>query len=294
MLSQVERKYVANKQQFTGCKGWGWLIAPVPLDLRRLFRLDKSLINIHDIIKRSMAVKKFLFLALMVPLFGCAVQHAETPSDPLEDYNRFMFEVNRGVDVLFLRPLAGTYRAVTPEPVRQSVSNFFHNASTPLILANDVLQGEVNRAGTTLARFVINSTIGVLGLFDMADDLGFAKHSEDFGQTLAVWGVGDGPYLVLPIFGSSNPRDAVGRVVDYFSDPLYWWADARDSRDLYDDVMRAQALHTRAQVLPATDDLESNSVDYYATMRSLYQQRRSNEINNQVTADDTQVPGTAN
>ncbi len=131
-------------------------------------------------------------------------------SDPLEPLNRAIFSFNLTLDKAILRPIATVYNAALPDPVRDGVRNFLNNLRTPIILANDVLRGEIGRAGDTVGRFLLNSTLGVGGLFDIASELGFDFHNEDFGQTLAVWGIGEGPYLMLPIFGPSNPRDAVG------------------------------------------------------------------------------------
>ncbi len=145
-------------------------------------------------------------------------------NDPAEPTNRFIFDFNQGLDKIIIKPLTSFYRGIFPDPLREGVHNFLNNLKTPVVLTNDILQGEPERAGDTVMRFLINSTVGIGGLRDQASDWGYDAHEEDFGQTLAVWGVGEGPYIMLPLFGPSNPRDAIGKVVDYFLDPIKWWA----------------------------------------------------------------------
>jgi len=169
---------------------------------------------------------------------------------------------------------------VQVQPVRDGVHNFLQNLRAPIIFANDVLQGSPGRAGTTLARAIINSTLGVLGFGDPAAALGFEQHDEDFGQTLAVWGVGEGPYVMLPLFGPSNPRDVVGKVVDFFLDPINWWAS--NTEQDWIPITRAvvTGIDARDQLWDVLDDLERTSIDFYAAIRSLYRQRRGDEIRN--------------
>jgi len=131
-------------------------------------------------------------------------------NDPAEPLNRAIFEVNRGLDTMFLKPAAEFYGGIMPPPAQEGVHNMLNNLRTPVIVANDLLQGDLDRAGTTVIRFVINTTYGVVGFVDRAAELGYEYHGEDFGQTLAVWGVEEGPYLMLPIIGPSNPATASG------------------------------------------------------------------------------------
>ena len=201
-------------------------------------------------------------------------------NDPLEPLNRGIFEFNRGVDTLLLRPAATFYKAMVPPPIQDLVGNFLNNLKSPVVLLNDVLQGSPDRAGNTLARFAINSTVGVLGFGDPATDMGYPDHSEDFGQTLGVWGVQEGPYLVLPILGPSNPRDAVGRVVDVLTDPVWHYAQNVDREYIPNQRFVAEAVDFRARNLEEINDLERTSLDYYAAVRSLYRQVRDNEIRN--------------
>lgn len=201
------------------------------------------------------------------------------PNDPLEPMNRFVFAVNDAMDTVILKPVAVTYDFWMPEPLKNSIRNVLRNLATPVTLLNDVLQGDLSRAKTTVGRFVINSTIGFAGLGDPATEFGMAYHFEDFGQTLAVHGVGEGFYLVLPALGPSTLRHTVGRAVDVVTDPLTWvlW-----HRPLYYSGVRrgTLAVSNRAELLDTLRDLRGTSVDYYATLRSTYRQNRRSEINN--------------
>ncbi|MEG3620214.1 VacJ family lipoprotein [Magnetovibrio sp. PR-2] len=209
-----------------------------------------------------------------------AVTEYNEINDPLEPFNRAMFEFNRGLDTLVLRPVAAMYRGFVPPPLRDLVSNFLSNLKTPVILLNDVLQGETERAWNTFSRFAINTTVGILGFGDPATEMGYPAHKEDFGQTLATWGVDGGPYLVLPILGPSNPRDAVGKVVDVITDPIWHYAQNTDKEYIPNERFVADAVDFRQRNMEDIDDLEKTSLDYYAAVRSLYRQVRDDEINN--------------
>ena len=229
-------------------------------------------------------------LALLALVSGCATApdpsdreaYAEfqATNDPLEPLNRGVFEVNRGLDALILRPAAGFYRFLTPPPIQEAVSNFLRNLRSPIVLANDLMQGEWERAQTTVVRFAINTTAGIGGLGDPATGWGWPGHSEDFGQTLATWGIPEGPFLMLPVIGPSNPRDAVGLAVDnLLLDPIAWYARYHDEFAGYAYARTAATLiDFRAQNIEALDDLERNSLDFYAALRSLYRQVRASEI----------------
>jgi phospholipid-binding lipoprotein MlaA len=201
------------------------------------------------------------------------------PNDPHEKQNRAMFKTNQWLDRNIVYPSAVAYAAVVPPKARDRVHDFLMNLDLPLTFVNDVLQVEPDRAGDTFQRFVINSTVGVGGLWDVASKIGIPNHSEDFGQTLAVWGVPDGAYLMLPIFGPSNPRDATGIAVDFFIDPFtyvrlaghIWYQGARTYGSYLD--LRARNLNT-------LQGIERGSVDYYASVRSLYRQSRKEAIAN--------------
>ncbi len=202
--------------------------------------------------------------------------------DPLEGLNRFFFAINDMLDTVAFRPLAATYRVLLPQFFRDAVRSFLRNLDTPVILGNDLLQGSFDRAGTTLMRFAINTTVGVAGLWDAADKFGYPYHNEDFGQTLGVWGVGPYPYLVLPVFGPSTARDGIGLVADTFMDPLTYIAPLELS--LARTAVRG--IDFRSRNIETIEELRRDSIDFYARIRSVYLQRRVDEINNGETPDD--------
>ena len=197
-------------------------------------------------------------------------------NDPFEPLNRAIFEVNRGLDTLFLRPVAEGYRAIVPKFGRQRVDDFLSNLFAPITFIHDILQGNIEQATRTFGRFGLNSTFGVLGLMDVAEPMGLPKHMEDAGETLGVWGVGEGPYMVLPLFGPSTVRDSVGMVADAFADPFAIWNLHRMAATYGRDG--GFALDKREQYLDQLDDIERTSLDYYASIRSLYRQRRAHEV----------------
>lgn len=243
-------------------------------------------------------------LVIAVMLLGCAtpppssdreafLEYEET-NDPIEPANRAVFEFNRALDEMFLQPVSRTYRAVVPLWVRQRISSALDNLRAPVVFFNEIAQGEPKRAASTLVRFGFNSTFGLAGLNDFAKEIGFEKREEDFGQTLAVWGFDSGPYLMLPIFGPSNPRDVVGRVVDIFIDPFNMWTRNTDREVAAFTRGGTDVLDTRTQLLDISDDLEKSSLDLYAAVRSLYRQRRLNDINDGNIDDLSTIPGATN
>ena len=212
---------------------------------------------------------------------------ADDTNDPFEGSNRFFFDVNQVLDDVLLRPVSVAYRAVMPDFARDGVRNFMNNLNSPVIFANDLLQGEGDRAGDTLVRFGINSTIGLGGLIDVAKEVGYAYHDEDFGQTLAVWGVDEGPYLYLLLMGPSSARDFTGFVVDRGFDPLTyvnWGDDDLEYVPVARTVLNVIALRSRN--IETLDDIERSSVDYYASIRSLYRQSRADAIRNGAPSED--------
>jgi phospholipid-binding lipoprotein MlaA len=222
-----------------------------------------------------------------VLLAGCAstraVEGPQEINDPFEPFNRLMFNTTLAIDKAVLRPTAVVYRAVFPEPIRDSVRNFLNNLDSPIIFTNDVLQGELARAKITFVRTVVNTTVGIGGLFDVADRWGLPRHREDFGQTLATLGIGEGPYLFIPLFGPANPRDLFGYGTDLFFQPLTYvqWGD-----ESYIPYVRygVDLIDLRARNIETLDEIEQTSLDYYASVRSLYRQSRNNEINNGASA----------
>lgn len=213
-------------------------------------------------------------------LFGLTEEEGGYDNDPLEIPNRFIFAFNQALDVALIKPAASTYRFLLPTFVRDSVRNVIRNMATPVILINDLLQGEWKRAEITLARFAINTSGGVLGLFDVAAEEGYEYHGEDFGQTLGSYGVGEVAYLVLPVLGPSSIRDGVGRVVDIFLDPFTYLAQSEDLQTEFLLRPAVNGIDIRSRNIETLEDLKRDSIDFYARIRSLWRQNRRNEINN--------------
>lgn len=200
-------------------------------------------------------------------------------SDPWEGMNRNLYGIHDGIDHAVLEPVARGYRAVTPHFFRTGVSNFLHNLRSPVIFANDVLQGHIGRAGVTAARFGVNSTIGLAGVFDPAEGMGLERHDEDFGQTLAVWGVSSGPYLFIPVLGPTTVRDGIGSIVDLALDPLNYW-DGDDADTVRVSRAVVTGLSAREEVLDTVDNIRATSVDPYVTIRTSYGLLRQSAIQN--------------
>jgi phospholipid-binding lipoprotein MlaA len=199
--------------------------------------------------------------------------------DPWEDFNRAMFATHDVVDRAVLEPVGRGYRAVTPDPVRRSVRAFLRNLRSPVILANDLLQGEFERAGLTIVRFGLNTTVGFLGLFDPATGLGIEGHDEDFGQTLAVWGIDTGPYLFIPLLGPTTLRDGGGRLVDAALDPFNY-TQFKNVETFRIARTAVGAVSARESVLDAVDGIRRDSMDPYASIRTSYVLLRQSAIQN--------------
>ena len=208
--------------------------------------------------------------------------------DPWEEMNRGTFAFNKFFDKYLLSPLAKGYRFILPGEVRTGVRNFFNNLKEPWTTINSALQGDLKNTGNSLVRFCLNTTVGLLGIFDVASSIGFEKQKEDFGQTLAVYGLDSGPYLVLPLLGPSTVRDAVGKVAGIVGDPVTL-ALNREGKDEWLWIGTVvKGIDFREQNLEKIDNLEATSVDFYATIRSLYLERRNRMIRNQ--SSDEQDP----
>jgi phospholipid-binding lipoprotein MlaA len=234
---------------------------------------------------RRLAADLVVVVALLTS--GCATgTKPATPSaasaaaeedfnDPFEDTNRAIFRFNQAVDRTVLVPVAKAYRTALPSPIRDSLRDFLNNLRAPLIFANDTLQGDFGRAKDTVVRFVVNSTIGMGGFVDVAGRWGIPYHEEDFGVTLGVWGVPEGPYIVVPVLGPSNPRDIGGQVVESFGDP--WNIEAANHSLVWVTFLRGgvSGIDQRSRYIETLADIERTSLDYYATIRSLYRQRRA-------------------
>lgn len=211
-------------------------------------------------------------------------------NDPLEGVNRAILDFNEFVQALILRPVAEIYVLMIPDVARDAIRNALDNLRSPVVLANDLLQGEMDRAWDTTLRMVINSTVGVGGLVDVADQWGIKKHSEDLGQTFAVWGVGEGFYLVLPFFGPSNPRDAVGKFLDSFLDPLSHYADNTNREEISYTRTFLGGVDEFSRVMDDLQKLKETSVDYYAALRSVARQKREADIRNGTPKEGAPVP----
>lgn len=199
-------------------------------------------------------------------------------SDPIEGFNRAIYSFNTTIDKILIKPIAKTYRFIVPELARRGVRNVLVNFSEPLTFINSTFQGDTEHSFTTFWRFTINSTFGLAGIFDVAKDAGLENRKEDFGQTAGVYGSGQGAYIMLPLLGPSNGRDTFGKVVDIFIDPF--------SYILGDEAMMVRTgisgLDAREATLNLVDQIERTSLDPYATIRSLYTQKRWDDIKNGV------------
>jgi phospholipid-binding lipoprotein MlaA len=227
-------------------------------------------------------------LALSVLLGACSTPSAESlaQNDPWEKTNRDIFDFDVRVDHAVARPIAKGYRAAVPEPVRDGIHNALSNLNSPVVLANDVLQGEGDKAVNTAGRIVINSTVGIAGLIDVASKIGIPGHENDFGITLGKGGIAEGSYLVLPFAGPKPPRDLLGTVVDQAFDPLTYVRF--HGKDTWMVVKFGVAIvDSRTSQLDAIESIERSSIDFYATSRNLYRQSRNAQINDgKAGADD--------
>jgi len=217
-------------------------------------------------------------LCTAAALSGCATLPPDDPADPLEPFNRAMFSFNLKADHYVLKPVAKGYDAVTPTFVKRSLINFFGNLGEPVTIINGVLQGKFAQAGSDTGRFLLNSTAGIGGLMDVATKTGLEPHSEDFGQTLGHYGIGTGVYLMLPLLGPSNGRDAIGRAADYFSNPLYYVQENNGDLDpLFYSLTGLNLISTRTQFFSA-DSLIDSALDPYIFVRTAYLQNRLNKV----------------
>ncbi|GAB5457103.1 MAG: hypothetical protein Hens3KO_01330 [Henriciella sp.] len=222
-------------------------------------------------------MRQIFLMAAALGLSACATSAERAPGevyDPLEGWNRSVFGFNNAVDVAVLEPTAKGYRAITNEPIRSGVSNFLSNLNQPVVFVNNVLQAKPGAALDTVGRFMINTTVGIGGIFDPATAVGVPKHKEDFGQTLGVWGVPSGAYLMLPLFGPSNVRDTFGIGVDRAFDPMTW-ADFEGDTEFRLTTGALGAVSARESVIEQVEFLRDQPEPYIGLRRNYTQQRDS-------------------
>ncbi|MVW75830.1 MlaA family lipoprotein [Pseudomonas xionganensis] len=218
-----------------------------------------------------------VFAAVGLCLTSSLVQASD--EDPWQGYNRFMFRVNDNIDAYTLKPLAKGYQAVTPQPVEEGIDNVFRNIGDVRNLANNLLQGKLHDAGVDTGRLIFNTTFGLLGIFDVASKMGLQRSDEDFGQTLGAWGLGSGPYVVLPLLGPSTVRDTFGRVPDaMLTAPMH--IDHVPTRNVVSGV---EAINLRAGLLKAERMV---SGDKYIFVRNAYLQNREFRVQDGQVEDD--------
>ncbi len=215
------------------------------------------------------------------------LEQQEDLSDPIEGLNRFFFAITDMVDTIALRPLAGLYSFVAPEPMKKSIRQLVRNVASPRRLGNKLLQGEFEGAGIVLGRVLVNTTVGVGGLFEVAEDWGLPKQNADFGQTLSVWGLPPGPHISVPVLGPHSARHAVGRVGDTLMDPLFWLAPTAVTLPL----TATNLIATREALIEPLDELRASSVDFYSALRSAYWQNRLKQLRDEPSEFDLDFDG---
>jgi phospholipid-binding lipoprotein MlaA len=221
-----------------------------------------------------MTAIRTIFIITALALSGCASNRASNPADPFEPMNRGIYKFNDTVDKAVVKPVARGYKAVMPNVGRIMVSNFFSNLDDIDVTANDLLQFKLIQGWSDALRFVVNSTIGILGTIDLASKAGLPKHDEDFGQTLGKWGLGNGPYLVLPILGPSTLRDSAGLYVDGYASPIYRLKDMQTRNQAY----LTRGVNRRAQLLDQEKILDAAMIDPYQFIRDAYLLRRKSQV----------------
>ncbi len=228
--------------------------------------------------QKKTATRHLTTLALGATLLlgGCAsVNEMEgDPYDPLEPLNRVVYTFNDGLDKILIKPLAQGYQAITPQPVDRGVTNFFGNLADVGSAVNNLLQLKFGRAANDVGRVLVNSTVGIVGVMDVASNLDMPKSGEDFGQTLGTWGFGSGPYLVLPVLGPSSARDTVGLVADWYLDPVNYIEDD----EVRWGVVALRVIDKRADLLGTSRILQQATWDPYAFVRDAYLQKRRSEV----------------
>ena len=216
--------------------------------------------------------KLALVVAVAGLLGGCAT--SGNPKDPIEGFNRAMFGFNEGLDKVIIKPVATGYEAVLPDPIQTGVANFFSNIADLMIGVNNLLQGKPAQAASDAGRVLVNTTVGFLGILDVASTMGMEKHEEDVGQTFGRWGMDDGAYVVLPFFGSRTVRDTIGLAFDVYTDPVAH-VDHIPTRNV---LLTTRLISDRAEFLKADKVIEEAALDKYSYVRDAYLQRRRSLI----------------
>lgn len=226
--------------------------------------------------QRSITYVGIPMLAATLLFSGCASvdQLNRDPSDPLEPVNRVIYRFNDSLDKVLIKPLAQGYRAITPKPVDRGVTNFFGNLGDVGSAVNNLLQLKFGRAANDVGRILVNTTVGAVGVMDVASNLDMPKSDEDFGQTLGVWGIGNGPFLVLPVLGPSSARDTVGLVADWYLDPVNYV----EGGEVHWSLTGLRLIDRRADLLGSSRVLEQATWDPYAFVRDAYLQKRRNDV----------------
>jgi phospholipid-binding lipoprotein MlaA len=248
--------------------------------------LGKICVNVMKFHISSKGAYAITALLLATSLSACAttqqatqkttpLQPTQSANDPFERLNRFTFKANTEVDKVTFKPLARAYRAVTPKPIRTGVTNFFNHLGEPFTAINTIAQGKPNAFKNSFSRIIVNTVFGFAGFVDTAAKWGIARQPEDLGQTLAVWGIGEGPYLILPFLGPSNPRDFLGFTVEFFYDPVDLAINDVFGNVVSWSLLGAELVDIRANALGPAETVLDNSDDPYVTLRSAYRQRRA-------------------
>lgn len=226
--------------------------------------------------------KAGLILVLLILLGGCATTgHGADPRDPLEGFNRKVYHFNEFMDGNVFDPMGRAYKAVTPDLLDQGITNFFSNMGDLSVIANDILQLKP-QAVSDIARVVFNSTIGLLGFFDVSSHIGLPKHDEDLGQTLGVWGVGPGPYLIIPLLGPSTVRDAAGYAIDsIYANPITYLHDGA----LRAGLMTLHFIDFKADLLSTRELIGEAAVDPYEFTKNAYLSRRKNQVRDKTSSE---------
>lgn len=244
------------------------------LQMQTLWVQLRQLKNKNSIMKLTRLYKNLVIVSCVFAS-SCATVSAPDERDPWESFNRSIYSFNDGFDKAIARPVASAYQAVLPDFIETGISNFFSNLGDVVVIVNDVLQFKFEQAAQDFTRLLMNTTFGLLGFIDIASKMDVPKHDEDFGQTLAAWGVGDGAYLVLPLLGSSSVRDASGMILDVgFIDPVTY---TKDDEVLW-SLIALRAIDKRADLLAASRIIDKSGVDPYVFIRTAYYQIRENQI----------------